>query len=37
VARHLSNYVVLKLQYSRLAQRFVSSTNAFQSQLAFAF
>jgi hypothetical protein len=37
VNRHLSNYVILKLQYGRLAERQVSSTNDFSSQLAFAF
>jgi hypothetical protein len=37
VSRHLSNYVVLKAQYGRLAQGLASSTNTLQSQLAFAF
>ena len=35
--RRLANYVVLKLQYGRLATRTVNTVNDFQAQLAFAF
>jgi hypothetical protein len=37
VYRHLSNYVVLKLQYGRLGERDKPSANDLNAQLAFAF
>jgi hypothetical protein len=37
VNRRLSDYVILKLQYGRLAERALKSTNDFQVQLAIAF
>lgn len=37
ISRHLSNYVVWKLQYGRLSQRDITATNAATTQLAFAF
>lgn len=37
VYRHLSNYVVLKLQYGRLSQRDKPAGNDLNAQLAFAF
>jgi hypothetical protein len=37
VNRHISNYVVLKLQYGRLGQRSHLSANDLQGQLSFAF
>jgi len=37
IYRHLSNYVVLKLQYGLFGQRGLSSANDLQAQLAFAF
>lgn len=37
MAHHLSNYVILKLQYGRLSERSQGSTNTLQSQLSYAF
>ena len=37
INRHISNYVVLKLQYGRLGEREAASVNALTGQLAFAF
>jgi hypothetical protein len=37
ISRRLSNYIVFKVQYGRLALRDATSTNALQSQIAFAF
>jgi hypothetical protein len=37
VNRHISDYVVLKLQYGRLSQRGVPTANGYTAQVAFAF
>ena len=37
VNHHLSNYVILKVQYGRLFESTLGSTNTVQSQLSFAF
>jgi hypothetical protein len=37
INRHISNYVVLKLQYGRLGRREYRTANGFTGQLAFAF
>jgi hypothetical protein len=37
VNQHLSNYVILKVQYERLFESSQGSTNTVQSQLSFAF